>query len=493
MANSEDNSYNSIAKANTLFGGVQVYQILIQILKSKFVALFIGTTGVGIMGLLTTATLLIKNITSMGLSTSAVRDVSEANGAGDDNRVALVVTVLRRLVVYTGLLGTIAVIVLSPVLSFTSFGNYDYTIPFILLSVTLLFDQLSAGRLVILQGLRKYRYLTKASAYGSTAGLVISIPIYYFWGISGIVPTLILTSISQFVLAYLFSLKVPVKKMEVSSSTVIKEGKTMLSMGFFLSLNTVLATGCAFVVKSFINNFGGTDEVGLYTAGVMIVDTYFGLVFSALASDYYPRIAEIGHDNEKCNKIANQQGEIAILFLGPLLAACLIFMPLMVRILYSGSFDAACDFITWASVGVLFRLTSWLISNQFVAKGDIKVFVQTEFTSRVYFLLFNLLLYYVDGLRGLGISCTISYLLFAIQVFIVGRKKYDFRFDSAFLKLFILQVLIIATCLVLILLCGTVMRYTLGTLILALSVYISYIGLDKRIGLNGKLKRLLHR
>lgn len=102
------------------------------------------------MGLLTTATLLIKNITSMGLSTSAVRDVSEANGAGDDNRVALVVTVLRRLVVYTGLLGTIAVIVLSPVLSFTSFGNYDYTIPFILLSVTLLFDQLSAGRLVIL-------------------------------------------------------------------------------------------------------------------------------------------------------------------------------------------------------------------------------------------------------------------------------------------------------------------------------------------------------
>lgn len=150
MANSEDNSYNSIAKANTLFGGVQIYQILIQILKSKFVALFIGTTGVGIMGLLTTATLLIKNITSMGLSTSAVRDVSEANGAGDDNRVALVVTVLRRLVVYTGLLGTIAVIVLSPVLSFTSFGNYDYTIPFILLSVTLLFDQLSAGRLVIL-------------------------------------------------------------------------------------------------------------------------------------------------------------------------------------------------------------------------------------------------------------------------------------------------------------------------------------------------------
>ena len=47
----EQKNYRSIFKATSLFGGVQVYQILIQIIKSKFVAVLLGPAGVGIMGL----------------------------------------------------------------------------------------------------------------------------------------------------------------------------------------------------------------------------------------------------------------------------------------------------------------------------------------------------------------------------------------------------------------------------------------------------------
>lgn len=486
-------SYSSIAKANTLFGGVQLYQIIVQILKSKFVAIFIGATGVGIMGLLTTATLLIKNISSMGLATSAVRDVSEANGTGNQKRIDLVVTVLRKLVIYTGLLGTLLVAVLSPLLSLASFGNYDYTIAFIILSVTLLIDQLTAGQLVVLQGLRKYRYLTKASAYGSTSGLIVSVPIYYYLGVSGIVPTLMLTSICQLIIAYIYAQKVPVNKVDVDNKTVIREGKTMLSMGFFLSLNTVLATGCAFIVKSFLNYNGGTEQVGLYTAGLMIVDTYFGLVFTALASDYYPRIAEVCNDNDKCNTIANKQGEIAILLLGPLLTGCLIFMPLMVRLLYSGSFDDCADFIIWASVGVLFRLAAWLISNQFVAKGDTKYFVLTEFTSRIYFLMLNLIFYYYDGLRGLGISCTLSYLFFTIQVYHIAHEKYKFSYNDSFLKLFGVILGLVLISLVLISCFDGFLRYALGSLLIGLSLFVSYSGLDKRLDIKGIINRKINR
>ena len=44
-------SYRNIFKATSLFGGVQVYQILIGIIKQKFVAVLLGTSGVGIQGL----------------------------------------------------------------------------------------------------------------------------------------------------------------------------------------------------------------------------------------------------------------------------------------------------------------------------------------------------------------------------------------------------------------------------------------------------------
>ena len=113
----QTSDYRSIFKATSLFGGIQVYNILISIIKSKFVALLLGPTGVGIQGLFQSSTQLIKSLSSFGLSQSAVRNVSEANSTGDIRKVSLVVTVLRRLVWVTGVLGSLLVIVLSPVLS----------------------------------------------------------------------------------------------------------------------------------------------------------------------------------------------------------------------------------------------------------------------------------------------------------------------------------------------------------------------------------------
>ena len=140
MSTDNKSSYRSIFKATSLFGGVQVYQILIQIIKSKFVAVLLGPAGVGIMGLYQSGLQLIQQISSMGLASSAVRDVSEANGTNDIHRIAKTITVVRKLVWFTGLLGLVLVALFSPLLSKASFGNYDYTIPFIILSVTLLID-----------------------------------------------------------------------------------------------------------------------------------------------------------------------------------------------------------------------------------------------------------------------------------------------------------------------------------------------------------------
>ena len=148
-------SYRSIFKSTSLFGGVQVYQILIQIIKSKIIAVLLGPAGVGIIGLFQSGLDLVRNLTSMGLSSSAVRDVSEANGAGDILRISRVLSVVKKLSWITGILGSVIVLIASPILSKTLFGNQDYTLPFIFLSITLLLDQLSAGQKVILQGLRR--------------------------------------------------------------------------------------------------------------------------------------------------------------------------------------------------------------------------------------------------------------------------------------------------------------------------------------------------
>jgi len=123
----QKSSYRQIMKATSIFGGVQVFQIIIQIIRSKFIAILLGPIGMGIAGLLTTTTNFIGVLADFGLGTSAVKDIAAAHGTGNETRISTVATVLRRLVWITGILGTLVTLILSPWLSQLTFGNHNYT------------------------------------------------------------------------------------------------------------------------------------------------------------------------------------------------------------------------------------------------------------------------------------------------------------------------------------------------------------------------------
>ncbi len=59
-------------------------------------AVLLGTTGVGIMGLFNAPLQLILSVTGLGITFSAVRDISEAYGSDDQTRIGQTVMTLRR-------------------------------------------------------------------------------------------------------------------------------------------------------------------------------------------------------------------------------------------------------------------------------------------------------------------------------------------------------------------------------------------------------------
>lgn len=480
--------YKSIVRANSLFGGVQVFKIIISILKSKVIAELLGPTGVGIQGLFQSGLTLVQGITSMGLSQSAVRDVAEADGTKDANRLNLVISVIKKIVWATGILGLLAVCIFSPILSKTSFGSYDYTIPFIYLSLTLLLDQLSAGQCVIIQGLRKYRYLAKASTYGSVFGLIVSVPLYYLFGVNGIVPTLILNSACNLVLSWFFAKKIKTENVPTPKETIIKEGRNMLIFGLAMSINTILGTLCTYALRGYIRVEGGTEMVGLYVAGFTIMETYMGMVFSAIGSDYYPRLASVNRDDARCAALMNRQGEIISLICGPLLVFALIFMPILVKLLYSSKFDDSIPYITWAVVGMMFRAGSWVISFLFIAKGDSKLFIQNEFWSKAYILILNILGCYLWGLEGLGIAYAFSYFMYFVQVFLVAHFKFGFMFSKGFAGVYAKQFGFVLAGFFIALFVAGWERYALGTTLLMFATLSSAKELEQKTGLVTAIK-----
>lgn len=481
-------SYKSILKSTSLFGGVQVYKILIGIVLSKFVAVLLGPVGVGIRGLLQSSIQMIEGITSLGLSRSAVRDVSLVYGTGNHERIGRVVASLKKLVWATGVLGMLTTMVLSPILSKIAFGNYDYTIPFIILSITLLFNQLSAGQLVILQGMRRLKYLANASAIGVTVGLVLSVPLYYWLGVKGIVPTLILNSFTSLLLSWFFSRKISINKVSVTKKEAIAEGRTMIKMGLVMSISSVLSLLFAYLLRGFIRQQSDIESVGVFTAGFAILNTYVGLIFDAMIKDFYPRLSSVSNDNAQCRLLVNQQGEIATLIMSPLLTACLIFMPFIILLLYSNQFLGAVAYIYFSIPGMFFKLASWAIALIFVAKGSSKLYMSNEILGNTTIFVCSIAGFYFWGMKGLGIGFSLGFLIYFAKVWWTAQREYDFSFSVSFWRLFLIQFFLVLSCLLVVLIFDGIFKFVTGGVLLIISTYFSLIGLNKRTDLLNSIK-----
>lgn len=480
----EKASYQQIMKATSLFGGLQVFNILISIVRSKVIAVLLGPSGMGIVGLIQTTIGLISSLTSFGLRRVAVKDIAVAVGTSNLKRIALVVTVLRRMVWATGLLGALTTFFAAPWLSQLTFGNKEYTSAFMWLSVTLFFNQLSSGQNVLLQGFRKLKLLASASLLGSFIGLLITIPMYYYYGEKGIVPVIICISLSSLLLTWYYSKKVSVAKVAVSTAKTFEEGKNMLYMGFTVSISSLLSIGASYILRIYINNTGSIVDVGFYSAGFAIIGTYVGLVFSAMTTDYYPRLAAISHDNKQVKTLINQQAEMALLILGPILIVFIVFIKWMVILLYSKEFMPVNEMVHWAALGMFFKAASWSIGVVFMAKGATKIFFWNELVANSYFLLLNILGYTYFGLEGLGISFLISFILHLVQKFMVAKFKYSFSYSSSFIKLFCIQFTLAVLSFVAMYMLSEMTAYAIGVLLIVISVWFSWKELDKRIKLN---------
>ena len=488
---SEDkSSYRQIMKVTSIFGGVQVFQIIIGIIRSKFIAVLLGPAGMGLAGLLQAGTSMIASLTSFGLSTSAIKDISAAQTEGDDEEVGRVIAVFRRLVWVTGLLGLFVTLGLSSYLSQITFGNKDYTWAFALLSITLLVNQISAGQGVLLRAMRQVKLMAKSSMIGSVLGLVTTIPLYYIYGMDGIVPALIIAAFTSLFLTWYISSKLSFKKIKVDFSTIKLVGKEMLTMGFMISLSGIITMAFSYLVRIFISNFGSIGDVGLYNAGFAVVNTYVGMIFTAMSTDYYPKLSGVAHDVDKMNQTINQQAEIAILILSPIILVFIVFIKWVVFVLYSEAFLPVNQMILFAAAGMLFKALSWAIAFVFLAKSASKFFFWNELISNIYMLGLNLVGYYWYGLTGLGVSFLLAYILYAFQVYLVSKRLFQFKIDSNLVKMFFINMGLTVVCLLISLLMVNLFTiYLLGSLLIVISVFYNLNKLDKLMGLKEALIR----
>lgn len=481
-------SYIQIMKSTSLFGGVQVFNILISVIRSKAIAILIGPVGFGVIGLLNSTLRIIGDFTKIGLDTSAVKEISEKNSDKNSSKVTEIIFVLEKLIWFTGTAGALLTLLFSKYISQFTFGNTEYTFAFVWLSIAVFFTQLTKGKIAILQGTRRLKKLASANLTASTVSLLLTLPLYYIFELKGIVPALIASAIITFIVFKLFTKDIDIPRFSFSKSELFHKSKAMLTLGATMSFTSMVVALSAFLVQVFIRSTDGLDAVGFYSAGFLIVNAYVGMIFSAMSTDYFPRLAAINTDNEKMNIAANQQADVAILLITPVIVLFITFTPFIVELLYSSKFNVIIGFVTFGVLGTFFKAVSFSMGYVIIAKGHSKVFIILSILFNTSFLVICVLSYISGGLTGIGLGYLLYYFLHFVTLKILTKHLYGISFTKSLYETLIICALICASCYCASLVESLYLRYSLLLILVGVSTGYSIVKFQQKMD----LKQLLN-
>ena len=180
-------------------------------------------------------------------------------------------------------------------------------------------------------------------------------------------------------------------------------------------------------MKIFVAQVGSVVDVGLYNAGFSIIVGYVGLVFSSIGTDYFPRLSAVSNDPNQYNDIINDQMEIMLLVLLPLVCFFIPFSELAIKILYTEDFLGVKMMINIMAIAMIQRAISWCPGYLYVAKGDSKLYLIIYIITFIISTAMYLVFYYLWGLTGIGVAFFLIYFLGNFTTFWITNHYYHYK------------------------------------------------------------------
>lgn len=487
-------AYRRIVSSTAIFGSAQVLNILVNIIRGKLVAYILHSTGMGIASVFTSAANTIQQFALMGLNISAVPPISQADNDGDQRVLAFTIRLVRRIVLLASLLGLIITVILSPVLSHTSFNDQSYIPYFLLLSLAVFFNVMGTGEMAVMQGLRRYKMLAFCSVVPPICGLALSVPIYFIWGIEGIVPAMIVINLIYFIVIRMLSYrnKQGETQKKITMKQMWSQGRGIIKFGAIMTFGSLLGTLTTYALIAFISNVGSIEDVGFYQASNVITSQYTGLVFTAMATDYFPHLSGLVKTNmQEAFRVINQQTEIIMLIITPLAMLLILTAPLAIRLFLTEEFLSIERMICFIGLASVFKALCFPRDYIIFAKGDNKIilWVETVWGCTKTFSIMSLF-YYFLGLDGLGYGALCVAIIDVIVSLILIPWRYGFQFTRKTINLIIITSIMATICLLGSLIPSTVEKYAVMSTITAVCSVYCFVQLNKRMDLRAIVSRM---
>ncbi len=489
--NKVSESYRLILRASTIIGGASVVNILVGLVRIKVVAVLLGPAGVGAIGLLQNMMTVATNLASLGFRTVGTRQIAEASGKNDD----VAVTVARRALFWgtmgLALVGAFVFWLLRGVLAEhilhepTRAGEVGWIAIGVALSVA------AGSQTALLTGLHQIGNLVRAGVASSFLSTLLGISVLMIFGERGVIAFVLVTPVTSFILGHWYVRKLdPVRGAATPVAQLMAQWRIMIGLGVAFMMTGVISSFGELLVRILLKRDLGIDAVGQFQAAWMISMTYTGVVISAMGADYFPRLTAIYGDDVNCNRLVNEQTEVALLFAGPILLVILGLAPWVVTILYSAAFDNTVAILRWQLLGDVMKVASWPLGYLILASGDGRSYLISESAIMVVYVVFTWMALPFMGIQATGAGFFLMYMTYLPLAFWLGHRRTGFLWVRHVALL--LAGLIIASVLVFL---GAIWSKWLGAVLgCCFALILGIYGIDRLgrlVGVNGRAGKII--
>ena len=408
--NSGVSPFRHILMVTGLFGGVQAVNVVASLIRNKCAALFLGPDGVGALSLLNTLVNMLVQLCGMGVSLSGVRRLSLAFDEGNVQRIRSVWSV--RLLTISG--GSLGLVVCGLM------GHW-------LLSPAVLLMIVCSGELAILKAARRLRWLALSQIVSVLSSLLLTVPLYIYYGASSIVAVVVLTALAALLPVLFCSLRVcPLQFPKANTLFPLSEMRSMFRLGMAFTLAAVIGAASEYGIRVWLQGEASSQVVGLFSSAQLLTAGYMAILFSALEQDYMPRLSATS-DHRAASGIVRRQLLVLTGLTIPLVLIVMVLLPWLVPLLLSSSFLPIVPLARWWAGAMILKSATLPVAYLTLARGRSLDYLLLETVYYVFFVISVIVGWHYSGLSGVGVGIFIAHVFDLLLIHIYARNQFDFR------------------------------------------------------------------
>ncbi len=378
----KNNPLIKVLSLNSVSVGVS---FVLGLLSSKIISVFLGPSGMALMGSFRNFTAMIKSIATLGMNTSVVKLIVE--NKEDKEEVSIIYSTFFGVFLGLAILLGVSVALCSIWISNWIFFTNSYTTPIQFFGLMLPLIVINVFWTSVYNSFEKFKHIISIQIISNL--IIFASTAYLIWqnNIQGGLLSVAVGEVIMFFVTYLFIRKTFKNfNFDYHQIELKKYLSDMQRFSIMALLSAVLVPLTLISIRDNIVSVHSIQEAGIWD-GVNRLSSFYMLIFNTGLSMYYmPKLASLKTDSEFKMELKSYFKTLVPLFIGMILVI-LMLKSYIIQLAFTEEFNKINSILIWQLLGDFFRIMTLAFGFQILVKSMLKKYFIIEIVFNSCFLI----------------------------------------------------------------------------------------------------------